>query len=238
MKNRSLLIVSLICLTFGLFSSALYAQSFQLTFEGLQDLEEVREFYNGGTGSMGSSGPNYGVSFTNTALAIIDSDATGGTGNFANEPSPDTIVFWTAGASVVMNVAAGFQTGFSFYYSSSVPTTVTVYDGLGATGNILATINLTAQFATNCTGDPNGAFCNWSADGASFAGTARSVDFSGGANQTAYDNITFGSSNPVFPPSGAGAAPIPTLSEWAMILLVVLMGLIGTNAVMRRQQGI
>ncbi len=46
---------------------------------------------------------------------------------------------------MVMNVASGFTTGFSFYYASAMAGTVTVYDGLNATGNVLATIPITAQ---------------------------------------------------------------------------------------------
>lgn len=167
-----------------------------LDFEGLQDQEQILDFYNGGTGSAGSSGPNIGVGFGAGALALIDSDA-GGTGNFANEPSADTIAFWLSGASLVMNVAAGFDTGFSFFYTSSTAAAVTIYDGLNATGNILGVINLVGQHTANgCTGDPNGTFCNWDAIGVAFAGTAFSVDFSGTANQTGYDDITLFSDTP------------------------------------------
>ena len=88
-----------------------------LNFEGLKNQEDILNFYNGGTGSMGSSGTNYGVQFTSGALGLIDADA-GGTGNFANEPSPNTVAFWlTTGGGLLMNVAAGFDTGFSFYYT-------------------------------------------------------------------------------------------------------------------------
>jgi len=192
-----------------------------LSFEGLQDLEEVLEFYNGGTGSMGSSGPNIGVSFTAGALAIIDSDD-GGSGNFANEPSPDTIAFFPTANSLVMNVAGGFKTGFSFYYSSSTVAAVTVYDGLDATGNILATINIDAQFSDDCTGDPTGAFCNWTAVGGSFNGTALSVDFGGTADQTGYDDITIGSA--IAGESGPTVTmPVPTLSQWALLTLMLLI---------------
>ena len=60
-----------------------------LTFEGLADWEGVAEFYNGGTGTLGSGpGSNHGIRFTN-AIALIDSDA-GGSGNFGGEPSPST----------------------------------------------------------------------------------------------------------------------------------------------------
>jgi len=64
-----------------------------LTFEGFGDQEEIRDYYNGGVGSLGSGpGPSYGISFSSNALAIIDEDA-GGSGNFGGEPSPDTIMF-------------------------------------------------------------------------------------------------------------------------------------------------
>jgi hypothetical protein len=172
------------------------ASALVLTFEGLQDQEEILDFYNGGTGSLGSAGPNYGINFGPDALALIDID-NGGNGNFANEPSPDTIAFWLSGQSLVMNVAAGFDTGFSFFYSSLYDATVTVYDGLGATGNILGQINLVPNYQNNnCTGDPTGDFCNWDAIGVAFAGTAMSVDFSGAANYVGYDNITLGSATP------------------------------------------
>lgn len=212
----------------GLLSTQAAAAVFQLTFEGLQNQEQVQEFYNGGTGSLGSSGPNYGVSFSSSGLALIDSDA-GGSGSFANEPSASTIVFWQAGPSVVMNVAAGFTTGFSFYYSSSTAATVTVYDGLNATGNVLATINLSAQHTSACTGDPSGTYCNWDQAGASFSGTARSVDFSGTAGQTGYDNITFGSATP-----NASVESVPTLSESGLILLAMTVGVLGFTYQRRR----
>ena len=82
-----------------------------LTFEGLKDNEAILDFYNGGTGSLGSTGTNYGVRFGADSRALIDLDA-GGSGNFANEPSPHTIAYFLSGAGVLMNVAAGFDTGF------------------------------------------------------------------------------------------------------------------------------
>jgi hypothetical protein len=190
--KKGLLAFLMVCAAF-LWTSA--AGAFVLNFEGLQNQEAIQNFYNGGTGSMGSSGTNYGVAFGGGALGLIDADA-GGTGNFANEPTPSTIAFWLTGSGLVMDVAAGFQNGFSFYYSSSTAAPVTVYDGLGATGNVLASINLLANYTNNCVGDPTGTFCRWDPIGVAFAGTAYSVDFSGTANQTGYDNITFGSDIP------------------------------------------
>jgi len=200
--KRLVTCMSALCILGGIATSALAVPT-SLDFEGLQNFEQVLEFYNGGTGSLGSSGTNYGVSFGTGALALIDEDA-GGTGNFANEPTGDTIAFWLSGGSLLMNVAGGFDTGFSFFYSSSTAAVVSVYDGLNATGNLLATINLGAQHNANgCTGDPTGEFCNWTPIGVTFVGVARSVDFSGTADQTGYDNITFGSATPVGVPEPA-----------------------------------
>ncbi len=172
------------------------ASAFVLTFEGLQDQEHILDFYNGGTGSLGSSGPNFGVSFGSDSLAVIDSDA-GGSGNIANEPSGDTAAFFLTGPGVVMNVAAGFTTGFSFFYSANSTGTVDVYDGLDATGILLASIPFVVQFdACGAPGDPTGAYACWDPVGVAFAGTARSVSFGGAANFVAFDDITIGSEVP------------------------------------------
>lgn len=164
-----------------------FAAPIVLDFEGVGDLNAVGDFYNGGGGT------NYGVSFSEDTLAVVDADD-GGSGNFANEPSSNTIMFFLEANNAVLNNAAGFDTGFSFYYSSSTAATVTIWDGVNATGNILGTITLDAQHTTGCVGDPSGTFCNWTNVGVAFAGTAKSIDFGGTANQTGFDNITFGSS--------------------------------------------
>lgn len=180
----------------GLLSAALPAAAsvIVLDFEGAGDQAQLLNFYNGGTDSQGNTGTDYGIQFSPDALSIIDSDA-GGTGNIANEPSPNTVMFFLSG-SAILNAPAGFDTGFSFYYSSSTAASVNVYDGLNATGNLLGSIGLAAQYSDNCTGDPTGVFCNWTPVGVSFAGIAKSIDFGGTVNQTAYDNVTFGSATP------------------------------------------
>ena len=201
-----------------------------LDFEGLQNLEPIQEFYNGGAGGLGSTSTlNAGVSFPGNTLAIIDADA-GGSGSFANEPSPDTIMFFQSPASsALMNIPAGFTGGFSFSYSSSVATNVLVYDGLNATGNVLATIPIQAQHSDNCTGDPSGTFCNWSPAGATFVGTARSIDFGGTADQTGYDDITLGSATP-----GVTATPMPVPATTPGALLLLAAGLAAVVARARR----
>ena len=189
-----------------------------LDFEGIGNAVAVGNFYNGGAGT------NYGVQFSPATLALVDSDA-GGTGNFANEPSPSTIMFFLDANNATLNVAAGFDTGFSFFYSSSTVATVNVYAGLNKTGALLGSLNLVAQHTgNNCQGDPTGTFCNWTAVGVAFAGIARSIDFGGTANQTGFDNITFGSKDPV--------PGIPEPSTYAMLAL----GLAGVGLVSRRRK--
>ncbi len=160
-----------------------------LTFEGLGNLEQVGDYYNGGAGG------SLGVRFSAGSQALIDADA-GGTGDFGNEPSPNTILFFLNANSAILNYEAGFTSGFSFYYSSSVATTIRVFDGLNGTGTLLESITLAAQGLDNCVGDPFGVFCNWTAAGVAFGGVAKSVDFGGAANLTGFDNITIGASVP------------------------------------------
>ncbi len=164
-----------------------------LTFEGLGDLASIGNYYDGG------AGPNYGVSFSSNSLSII-SNLSGGSGNFSNEPSPITCLFFLTGSSV-MSVPAGFTTGFSFYYTSSASGTVYVWDGVNGGGNLLTSATFSAT--PNST-SPYYTFDNWQPMGVSFSGTAKSVTFSGVDNQCGFDNITFGSSTP-----GSGSSTPP-----------------------------
>lgn len=183
-----------------------------LTFEGVGDLNPVGDFYDGG------GGPDYGISFSPETLALVDSDA-GGNGNFANEPSPDTVMFFLEADAAILNVAAGFRTGFSFFYSAAEAGTVRVYSGLDGSGSLLANLDLVAQLDDECVGDPTGAYCNWTPVGVLFAGIARSIDFGGAANFIGFDDITFGSDKP-------GTVPEPG----ALALLGLGLGLLALYA--------
>ncbi len=214
-SNIASVSVALLCAT------GAQASPIVLDFEGAGDIANLNNFYNGGTDSLGNSGTNHGIAFGSNSLTVIDIDA-GGSGNIANEPTPNTILFFLTG-SAVLNYAPGFDTGFSFFYSSATTATVLVYDGLDATGNVLASINLAAQYNNGCTGDPNGSYCNWTAGGAAFSGTAKSIDFGGTVNRIGYDNITFGSATPL-----TGTIPEPTS------LLLAGLALCGLAASRRR----
>lgn len=181
-----------------------------LDFEGIDNLSQVGSYYDGGAGG------SYGITFSDNSLAVVDFDVTGlysqsgnMVGNFANAPSPDTVLFWYDGDASILNMAGGFDTGFSFYYSSAVGGTVTVWDGLNGTGNVLGELQLKAKFDEACTGDPTGAYCNWTPDGIAFDGVAYSISFAGVANYVGFDNITFGAKVPDNSSSQSSRNPTP-----------------------------
>jgi hypothetical protein len=180
-----------------------------LDFEGVGNLNSIGNFYNGGAGG------NLGVSFSENARGLVDADE-GGSGNFANEPSPSTALFWLTGDVSTVTVAGGFTGGFSFYYSAATAGKVDVFSELGGTGDLLGSISFTAQSATGCIGDPTGRFCNWTAVGVPFTGTAKSVSFAGAVNQVSFDNLTFGSATP-----GNGNGTVPEPASLALVGLAL-----------------
>jgi len=205
-----------------------HAGTIVLTFEGLQDNEEVLNYYDGGFGSDGSGpGPNYGITFNSDALALIN-DQNGGTGNFAGNPSGDTTLYFLSG-SAIMNVPTGFTTGFSFYYSAIFDSgVIKVYSGINDTGTLLSTIDLPetpSQVGTNpaCT-EVAEDFCPFFPLGVSFSGTAESVDFGGTVNEIGFDDITLGSA------TAGGGTPEPVTSS------LLALGLASVGIIYRRKR--
>jgi hypothetical protein len=180
-------------------ASSAGAESIVLTFEGLKQGEQVLDFYNGGTGSLGSSGTDFGVAFTSEALALTH-------GNYAGEPSAPTVMFLSNGVvgqtgqsrSIVMSVPAGFGSSLTFYYSAiDAPGSVSIYSDLTQDASaLLATQTLPITPAI-----PSGKFSPFVFQSVSFSGMAESVVFKGPDNQIAFDDIAFSRFSPVPEPS-------------------------------------
>lgn len=156
-----------------------------LTFEGLGDRANINGFYNGGTDSQGNSGPNYGIEFIGIDQALVIDPLTSG---MTGEPTPPTVWMINSGwGGDTMNMVAGFD-GFSFHYetsSASPIASVTLYDGLNGTGNVLAT-GLSPFFV----GDP------WAFVDVAFSGIAHSAVFDAGQSQFFLDDLTLNSAAP------------------------------------------
>lgn len=205
-----------------------------LNFEGVNatypsGFAAIQNFYNGGTSSDGTTGANFGITFSPNALAICLNSTTvvcSNTSRGGLAPGSDKgALFFLSGSNTFMDDPAGFTNGFSFnYVSASQPGSVSAYSGLDGTGTLLATLNLSPN-AGSCPGYSAG-FCPFSAAGVAFAGIAKSISFAGVANQIVFDDVTFGSTKP-----GPGGG-VPEPSTWAMMLL----GLVGAGAALRNSQ--
>ncbi len=189
-----------------------------LTFEGLQNFEQVSNYYDGGTGSLGSGpGPDYGVTVSPFGLAYIPGQQTGHVTPFPNDPSPPTVLLLFdpsnplgAGAptSMTLDVSPGFSGELTFYQIVIGRTaSVQIYSGLDGTGTLLADQSLAiTPEAFPLTPTP-----------VDFSGVAHSIVFAGGNDQVALDDIAFTN---VPEPSAwlllaAGVAgSLPIISRW------------------------
>lgn len=201
-----------------------------LDFEGIPDNAQIDTYYDGGTFSVNGipgtlMGPDFDVTFgadSRATRAITPMQGVPGTGDFINAPSPDTVLFFRDN-SAILNYSSGFTTGFSFFYTAADMCTfpsapggctamlplVTVWDAPNGTGNMLAEfggtspVSLAFNWRDGCETVTEAEYCNWDPVGAPFDGTAMSIVFSGDPNFIGFDNITFGSVNPVpLPPGG------------------------------------
>jgi hypothetical protein len=190
-----------------------------LTFEGINatypsGFAFINDFYNGGMSSDGTTGPNFGIVFSPNAQAICLNSTSvtcsnTSKGGLGDPNSREGGLFFLSGSSTFMDIAGGFDTGFSLNYASVNDTgSVSVFSGLDGTGTLLGTLNLSPN-ASGCSAYSAG-FCPFSAAGVNFAGTAQSIEFSGVANEIVFDDVTFGSSTP-------GGVPEP--STWALMML-------------------
>ena len=238
MKNTKMLFLASAFIFAGAFSSAGQAAVIDLTFENISPTYPnnsdtlVQGFYNGGTSSSGTSGTNYGIQFSDNALAIcLNTPGIGcsntSRGGLGDPNSQKGALFFLNGAETFMNVLAGFTTGFSFNYTAiNQAGSVSVFDGLNGTGNILATLAIGLTSST-CDGTYGAGFCPFVASGIAFAGIAKSVSFAGVANQIVFDDVTFGSVTP-----GPSTIPLPATLP---LLVAGIGGLAGVRRFNKRR---
>ena len=205
-------------------SGSALAAPIVLDFEGINstypttNFASIEGFYDGGTSSAGTSGTNYGITFSSNALAIClnttgvscSNTSRGGQGD---PNSQEGGLFFLSGSNTFMNDADGFTTGFSLFYTAiNSPGSLEVYSGLDGTGTLLASLSLpTTQ--SNCPTTYGAGFCPFVPVGVSFAGTGQSISFAGVANQIVFDDVTFGSVTP-----GPQPSDTPEPSSLIMIL--------------------
>jgi PKD repeat protein/pimeloyl-ACP methyl ester carboxylesterase len=152
-----------------------------IDFEGISNSSYVGDAYRA-----------CGVYFSDDALGLIDADE-GGSGNFANEPSPNTILFFLDSDRATLNFSAGIVGGFSFYYTAiNHPGFIIVYSEENRQGRELAYLELPLTPSLG-QGDPTGEYDKWEKIGVEFDGVAKSIDFGGTANHIGFDNITLNS---------------------------------------------
>jgi hypothetical protein len=200
MKLRSkLLVLALAVVGVG----RVYADPIVLNFEGINSTYPsgfafISGFYDGGISSDGTTGTNYGISFSSNAQAIclntlgIDCSNTS-RGGVGDPNSQKGGLFFLSGSQSFMDDPTGFTTGFSLFYpAANVPGGLSVYSGLDGTGTLLASLALPTN-SGSCPGYDAG-FCPFSPVGVSFAGTAESISFAGVENQIVFDDVTFGAS--------------------------------------------
>jgi hypothetical protein len=169
----------------GFFAAPALAAPITLDFEGTSSFASIANYYNGGTDTNGASGVNHGASFGLDALAY-QNDAV--SHNISNNPSGSSVMFAT-GPDAALNVADGFFSSVSFYYSSTAATTVSLFSGLNGTGDLIGTISLSANAQQNgCSDSP---FCFWSLASLTFNGVAHSIQFGDTAGNTGFDDVSF-----------------------------------------------
>jgi hypothetical protein len=163
MKARTVLAI----LTAAVAAPLMYAGTVTLDFDGLKNDEFVQQAFNGGTGSLGSSMGNVGVTFSGLTQALIQSSvviAPGpppqyGSGNFGGGPDI-TAIAYTLGDQMILNVAGGISTNLgdslSFWYADDQPGggLLNVYDDVGGVfGSDSPTISLNLPQTPDSGGD-------------------------------------------------------------------------------------
>lgn len=194
------------------FAGVASAATVTMNFDGLTGAapvlgpgEYAANYYNGGCGSSYSGGsvscggPDYGVVWSANAVAFAQPGLTARYNGVANAPSGPNVLGIDKNIprqpiGMLMNVAAGFDTSLSFWYTTAAledDVFVTVYDGVDGTGAILTSLNLNSTPGYCVAGFQ---FSCWDPLTVAFDGTAHSVRFYttfSNPRQFLLDNVSF-----------------------------------------------
>ena len=195
-----------------------------LTFEGVENLNQVGDFYD-------TALNDFNIQFSPDAIGLVDSDD-GGNGNFSNEPSPGTILTFET-SSATLNSSVGFVDSLSFSYVAFNPisltdpaATINVFDEVDGNGNLLASQPLLTTPIGD--GDSTGGDYDFATEfnhvTIPFSGTAQSVVFDAPLNPrggfTGFDDISL--------------TPVP---EPSSILGFLTFGVFGARVLLKRKRG-
>jgi hypothetical protein len=160
-------------------------QSSLLNFEGVDNLNEVGDFY--GARGIRFSGNALGIIGVCPILESESPDEFGG--NFAHQPSGITALTYAEGNAILLEAMEGFDAQLAFSYASPFREhSISIYDGLGGTGNLLASATLSPTPA----GELPNAYSEFAFVTIPFSGIARSVTFGNFANKIVIDDILLG----------------------------------------------
>jgi len=196
---------------------------------------QILNFYNGGTSSDGTSGPNVGISFSADAVAVC-MNALGGTCSNAsrNGTSPTSgeggLGMKTGAATMYLDFTAPYTGFIAFRYQvTGFPVSIQAFDGPGGSGTALTSALILTPTAGPCPAY-NALMCNLGPGGLGSVTNARSVVFVGLPGHFVFDDLTFGAGNdPLDPP-----ADTPEPATWAMLVL----GFGAVGAVLRRRRAV
>lgn len=188
--SRTTFLGSLAFLTFAAVS---HADVVTLDFNALKIGEEVLDYYNAGSGNLGSGqGPNFGITFSSDFVTVAD-------GVFGPPFRAEEL----STSRGILDIPAGYSGIFSFYYKNSGAFGEIIFcSGLDAFGCTLTQLGLS----------PSSTFVS---AGLLLPVPIHSVVIFGDANKLVFDDITEGA---FLPPPGS-AVPEPN----SVILLTTLL---------------
>ena len=208
-----------------------------LGFEGVNPAypsgsTQILYFYDGGLSGAGTTGANYGISFSANAVAVCLNSTTttcsnASTGGLVPTSNKGALGLAANGVAI-MDFSTAYTGAVGFRYAIAAGAGfIKAYDGVGGTGTQLANLTL----LPNATGCPaySATLCTFGPGGLGFLTNVRSLVFGGMAGGVVWDDITLGGGNDPLPPPALG---VPEPGAW--MLMITGFGLVGVASRLQR----